>query len=731
MHLESRLSSLEQANRSLLEELVRLHSELKTESRRQEDVTAGARTDLAGLQHELGDLRNDLKAVIDRVTVDLLKRDEQLSNTLTYMKDMDGKMSVTVSELSGKQTSLLSRMAGVERGSERQFGEMWSELERVKTTSKDTQNLLTSVQRDMANHLHQLDSSCAAHNRRMAVADEDRSHLGSVLSGLQQRVAELSHQLEQDRGINAGHFAMVEDQVDQARVAIVDVQKNLAAMEKKMADRLSALEGAIVSGFSERDRQLDLLTTKLSENNEERMRKSHELSTSLQNVAQEIHSQLSGLEVKMKAEMRLLEKKAREEMMEEIGHTQSAVERKMTSLHSELRELDLAFQRKLDELEAVVKQAKSQNNKVFTALSDSIKLVQREGETSRNHLSNVIHAEVTVRLRDLDNLKTSLHDLKRSLDKEVSKLSNAQRAMEESHEALKDQLSRASSNILSTLQHTTAKAVADVDRRFRNTHSIAESLEQQLATCNHKVAIVGDELSKVKADIHDQFSAEQNSRKSDMDQLTGCLKHYLTLDEYHGNRTQEVEEFRRLDLQMNQVGIELWEVKRSVDQMRLQTSNQASSERAELKNVLTSLQSYLDVHRSDVEQGEEDRRQSRGPHGQDGDHREESGDHGVISEELPHEDDRENDVPVVPASSSVSPSEALDPPDIVLDQQPTGVSPVATPPPHSIVPRLSSTFVKYEQETEEPDNPLNQWGIYQAWRLMKIKEAWMKPLRKK
>ena len=86
MHLESRLSSLEQANRSLLEELVRLHSELKTESRRQEDVTAGARTDLAGLQHELGDLRNDLKAVIDRVTVDLLKRDEQLSNTLTYMK---------------------------------------------------------------------------------------------------------------------------------------------------------------------------------------------------------------------------------------------------------------------------------------------------------------------------------------------------------------------------------------------------------------------------------------------------------------------------------------------------------------------------------------------------------------------------------------------------------------------------------------------------------------------
>jgi hypothetical protein len=42
-----------------------------------------------------------------------------------------------------------------------------------------------------------------------------------------------------------------------------------------------------------------------------------------------------------------------------------------------------------------------------------------------------------------------------------------------------------------------------------------------------------------------------------MDQLTGCLKHYLTLDEYHGNRTQEVEEFRRLDLQMNQVNSEM------------------------------------------------------------------------------------------------------------------------------------------------------------------------------
>ena len=38
-----------------------------------------------------------------------------------------------------------------------------------------------------------------------------------------------------------------------------------------------------------------------------------------------------------------------------------------------------------------------QTSKAMSALSDSIKLVQREGEASRRHLSDVLHAEVTIR----------------------------------------------------------------------------------------------------------------------------------------------------------------------------------------------------------------------------------------------------------------------------------------------------------------------------------------------
>ena len=38
-----------------------------------------------------------------------------------------------------------------------------------------------------------------------------------------------------------------------------------------------------------------------------------------------------------------------------------------------------------------------QTSKAISALSNSIKLVQREGEASRRHLSDVLHAEVTIR----------------------------------------------------------------------------------------------------------------------------------------------------------------------------------------------------------------------------------------------------------------------------------------------------------------------------------------------
>ena len=49
------------------------------------------------------------------------------------------------------------------------------------------------------------------------------------------------------------------------------------------------------------------------------------------------------------------------------------------------------------------------------------------------------------------------------------------------------QLARTSSSMLSTLQHTTARALADVDSRFRNAHSVTASIEQQLVACNKKV----------------------------------------------------------------------------------------------------------------------------------------------------------------------------------------------------------------------------------------------------
>lgn len=55
--------------------------------------------------------------------------------------------------------------------------------------------------------------------------------------------------------------------------------------------------------------------------------------------------------------------------------------------------------------------------------------------------------------------------------------------------------------------------------------------------------------------------------------------------------------------------------------------------------------------------------------------------------------------------------------------------------PSTLLGRTSSVFIKYEEEgvglNEEGAGSLNQWGVYQAWRLLQIKAAWMRPLRRK
>lgn len=55
--------------------------------------------------------------------------------------------------------------------------------------------------------------------------------------------------------------------------------------------------------------------------------------------------------------------------------------------------------------------------------------------------------------------------------------------------------------------------------------------------------------------------------------------------------------------------------------------------------------------------------------------------------------------------------------------------------PSTLLGRTSSVFIKYEEEEGMEQNEgagsLNQWGVYQAWRLLQIKDAWMRPLLRK
>ena len=62
---------------------------------------------------------------------------------------------------------------------ERQFGEVWSEVERVKTSSRDTQDLLTAVQSDTKHHLGQLESSCDGILSKISTLDKGLSLLVS------------------------------------------------------------------------------------------------------------------------------------------------------------------------------------------------------------------------------------------------------------------------------------------------------------------------------------------------------------------------------------------------------------------------------------------------------------------------------------------------------------------------------------------------------------------------
>ena len=64
-----------------------------------------------------------------------------------------------------------------------------------------------------------------------------------------------------------------------------------------------------------------------------------------------------------------------------------------------------------------------------------------------------------------------------------------------------------------------------------------------------------------------------------------------------------------------------------------------------------------------------------------------------------------------------------------------GAAPGIPSRPSTLLGRTSSVFIKHEEEEGMEQNKgtgsLNQWGVYQAWRLLQIKDAWMRPLLRK
>ena len=68
----------------------------------------------------------------------------------------------------------------------------------------------------------------------------------------------------------------------------------------------------MVSGFSERDRQLDVLSSKLNDSIADGIKERQQLSSTIQTMAEEVNKEIAEREKLLRKEILLLEKKAKE-----------------------------------------------------------------------------------------------------------------------------------------------------------------------------------------------------------------------------------------------------------------------------------------------------------------------------------------------------------------------------------------------------------------------------------
>ncbi|XP_078611808.1 coiled-coil domain-containing protein 154-like isoform X1 [Branchiostoma floridae x Branchiostoma japonicum] len=693
-----RISIIEQSNRALLEEVVRLQGELKASNRRQDQIISEerkARQQVIDNLRSSNDLISQLATRLKRAEDSVVEEREAVSALVGHTKQVEKAVISSQQELMGRRDTQSTRISELRHDLD-QSKHAREQLERATMSLIDEVRQMKAKLDGQGADIKQVADDVKQRSRRLE--EDSRQAIDTIRkqSEMQQHTEVSSSQLRMQFD---GRLGEVRDVVLELRNRQSQEEMSRRQLEQHMESKIAEMQSTLSN--LEQKREGDLHTVDILQKEREQAAENERvrLQGKLSEIAEEVSKKILQKEIRLREEAQQkfhnVEKVLRGEEAARIGHERT-IREENEKRWGALQQMN---EQEFFALRDIVKVHKSKTAENFQTLSESVSVLEKQAVEAKRQLEKVLKAEIQTRQSQDQALSNKIDDLQEKLGVAVSTLQQAVGGVRTQMADVHAKTLQDMRNIMDESRQSSTRGLADLDARIMGLNARVSHQEDAFeAKLGEIQSLQADSLRKNMDSLTQWHALTQQQMKDIQEMLEKLPTEVSYIKEQQRVMKSEVE--TRLDTEMQARIRDIQNVREDITRILEDLNVSKGGDEAKLNAV----QSQLTQGLAQVKNLEQMLQTSK----------------TVLGTRVSSE-----------AKSRIEEVQALREElirlraDVINLKNREPAVPSEPPPPARLL-----YFIRSHEDDFTSRATLNKWGIYQAYRWWKIKRCWLQVLEK-
>uniref|UniRef100_A0A1I8HGB3 TPR_MLP1_2 domain-containing protein n=1 Tax=Macrostomum lignano TaxID=282301 RepID=A0A1I8HGB3_9PLAT len=477
--LETRLGLAERSNRGLLDEVLRLQTEVRAVSRRGEEAIREERQARQYLEASLrtsSDLTSQLAQRIRAQEERLADERAALADVVNQTRSVEQLTLERQQDLTAKRESQISRIATLERDLE-SMTRAKGQLERVAFQLVEEMRALKQRLEAQGLDFSTVTSDLKVKSRRLE--DDYNLRLESVQRKLE-KTSELDQQSQQLRGLVDAKITELRDALTELRSRSETESDERRNLEQKLGSRLTQMNSALAEQARKRDEALHGMEQRQRERERQAEVDRATLQARLQDSLEEVNQKI------LEKEIRLREEAARRQAESEkmiLQEQESRLAYEKEARQEQERRWDTlrrAHEEELASLRATHKSDRAKTVESVRKIDDAVVILEKQLEETRKDMSRVLGAEIASRKAKDKDTKDRMHEVEEKISAATAALQQAVAGVSTQMRSLSEANKKHMQEMLEEYRKENGRKLADIEAQL-------ESLRQRLAGVDDRV----------------------------------------------------------------------------------------------------------------------------------------------------------------------------------------------------------------------------------------------------